>query len=102
MPGPHRRFLEAVERRSRIRDFCTSESAPAGVVEAYNQALRSIADFRQRHIRIAKRFIAVEAKRGLPSLNKADDEKVQGTGGTPLEEFLGQNRDNTLAGVIAR
>jgi len=100
MPGPHRRFLEAIEERSKIRQFCTSPSASQEVVEAYNSALRAIAHFRQRHIRIAQRYIIREARGGKPQSSTDGDGKAQGTGGTPLAEFLGQNREETLAGIV--
>ena len=114
MPGPHRRFLEHVERIANIRAFVEANSNDKALSAAYDACLAMLRAFRDKHINMVSRYIIIkarEAQRGrsitppsakvvnLASANRAaaDDprRKLRGSGGTALIPFLKQARDET-------
>ncbi len=77
MPPGHRRFVEDVALRSKLRQRAREGSkALAG---AYNAVVVAIDRFRRRHIRLARDYIAVPS--GMVAGEK-------GTGGTNFVDFL--------------
>lgn len=84
MPAPHRSFIEAVERTSRLREraSCGSEALRG----SYNEVIHQTAEFRRAHIKIAQDYIAG------PSPGSVQ----RGTGGTSFASFLNSVLDETL------
>jgi indoleamine 2,3-dioxygenase len=124
MPGPHRRFLEHVERVANLRDFVSAHAEEnAALRTAYDACLAMLRAFRDAHIRIVSRYIIAKSRAGHPSsagagaarLNLASASsktaasasdsagaaasaglrRLRGTGGTALIPFLKQARDET-------
>ncbi|KID77655.1 Indoleamine 2,3-dioxygenase [Metarhizium guizhouense ARSEF 977] len=93
MPAEHRRFLEQVERQRTIREVVMSLPAVHDIRAAYDAAIDSMYDLRSKHLSVVARYISV------PS-SKSRSERVAGTGGTFLNSFLRQARDNTKAAKV--
>lgn len=91
-PTGHRRFIEDVRAASRLRDF-VSRTGHKGLTEAYNGAVKAVADFRGRHLEYAATYIN---KQGGKSTGNNPD---VGTGGTPFMKYLKKHRDET-AGML--
>jgi indoleamine 2,3-dioxygenase len=105
MPGPHRRFLEHVERIANIRAFVLENSHDRALTTAYDACLAMLRALRDKHIQIVTRYIILksrESRSGSRSLSpqsakvkRSKIEKGRGTGGTALLPFLKQARDET-------
>jgi indoleamine 2,3-dioxygenase len=94
MPGPHRRFIAALERNEKevvIRDFIEKHRAknPA-LADAYNATLEELVAFRRTHLSFAGSYIARQA-------NKVHNPTAAGTGGTPFMTYLHDHVEQTLA-----
>ncbi|KAH8596171.1 Indoleamine 2,3-dioxygenase [Bisporella sp. PMI_857] len=107
MPGPHRAFLEVIEREAGVREYVEA-SADEELTSAYNEAVDSLGRLRDSHIRMVTRYIVSPAAKGnaqgkggvggglnlaVASMGKKDG--LEGTGGTQLMPFLKQSRDET-------
>ncbi|KAJ5383396.1 hypothetical protein N7517_001307 [Penicillium concentricum] len=108
MPGPHRRFLEALSARSNVRLFIL-DSPVQPVKDAYNAAVNELKAFRDAHIQMVTRYIVmasrqpnpIEQAKGRMNLATASSQmketgaktKLAGTGGTDLIPFLKKTRD---------
>ncbi|AMW05994.1 hypothetical protein [Gemmatimonas phototrophica] len=89
MPPPHRTFVEDAERDTRVRERVVG-GTPA-LQQGYNEALATIATFREAHMRLAHDYIVA------PSGATRD---MAGTGGTALDSFLrGAHRSTSNAHV---
>jgi indoleamine 2,3-dioxygenase len=99
MPGPHRRFLEALSRVSNLRDFVTECVDGEELREAYDACLAGLRRFRDIHIQIVSRYILVPS--GKVAVKKPNPGGETGTGGTQLIPFLKQVREETMEGVAA-
>ncbi|KAF1814828.1 Indoleamine 2,3-dioxygenase [Eremomyces bilateralis CBS 781.70] len=114
MPGPHRRFLEHVEKVANIRPFVTARRNNRALVVAYDACLAMLRAFRDKHIQMVSRYIIVKSREsrshsrsiavlttGTPTSIPASEStrpgrrKLRGTGGTALIPFLKQARDET-------
>jgi indoleamine 2,3-dioxygenase len=125
MPGPHRRFLQAVEAVANIRDFVDSNKSHRQLTVAYDACLAMLRALRDKHIQMVSRYIIVKSREsrsmsrtrresspepivrrgaGIAGIRYGrDDEpgaaqrkkKIRGTGGTALISFLKQARDET-------
>ncbi|KAF2462146.1 indoleamine 2,3-dioxygenase subfamily [Lineolata rhizophorae] len=115
MPGPHRRFLEAVASVANIREFVSRRKKRDGALTtAFDACLAMLRAFRDKHIQMVSRYIIVKSRESrshsrsmsprqqAPRVNLAgadDDEqqrrRLRGTGGTALIPFLKQARDET-------
>ncbi|KAK1976844.1 indoleamine 2,3-dioxygenase [Colletotrichum cereale] len=113
MPGPHKRFLEHVSRMGSIREFAKlpiSTAEQKSFREAYQVAIKTMAEFRNKHLQIVTRYIVLPSKKAyhgakvdLASTSAVKDEQLTGTGGTALMPFLKQTRNETLkAGQLER
>jgi indoleamine 2,3-dioxygenase len=80
MPGPHRRFLEHVERVANLRDFVTAHADNAGLRTAYDACLAMLRAFRDAHIRIVSRYIVAKS-RGHASSGSASSTGSAASGG---------------------
>lgn len=88
MPPAHRRFLETVEARSRVREAVISSGDPA-LREVYNACIEGVQRFRALHLQYAAEYIYKQ---------HAKDPKNPtgvGTGGTPFMQYLKKHRDES-------
>ncbi|ETN43662.1 uncharacterized protein HMPREF1541_02821 [Cyphellophora europaea CBS 101466] len=120
MPGPHRRFLQAVENVANIREFVELNRSNRTLCVAYDACLAMLRSLRDKHIQMVSRYIIVKSRESRSkSRSRADHEDVssttgrglasiryktgagekprtkRGTGGTALIPFLKQARDET-------
>jgi indoleamine 2,3-dioxygenase len=119
MPGPHRRFLQAVEGVSNIREFVDLHRSDRTLCVAYDACLAMLRSLRDKHIQMVSRYIIVKSResrsksrtRGEPEATSTTSrglaavryktgagekpKKTRGTGGTALIPFLKQARDET-------
>lgn len=124
MPGPHRRFLQAVESVANIREFVENNRQNAQLTVAYDACLAMLRSLRDKHIQMVSRYIIVKSResrsrsrpraeaqgpeptptpgRGIASIQFGPKstaaerkKKTRGTGGTALIPFLKQARDET-------
>jgi len=93
-PIAHRRFIDDVRATSELRAFVSSHGGK-GLVDAYNAAVRAVADFRTLHLEYAASYIAQQHRR-----SPGNDTEV-GTGGTPFMKYLKKHRDETAAYLIS-
>lgn len=61
MPGPHRRFLHAVECVANIRDFVEKHQTNTELCVAYDACLAMPKSLRNKHIQIVSRYIIVKS-----------------------------------------
>ncbi|KAJ4366758.1 tryptophan 2,3- dioxygenase [Ascochyta clinopodiicola] len=112
MPGPHRRFLEAVERVANIREFVESKRSDRALTTAFDACLAMLRTLRDKHIQLVSRYIIIksrENKSAAPkqamnqpqpvnlanTVQRSGSKALRGTGGTALIPFLKQARDET-------
>ena len=121
MPGPHRRFLQAVEGVANIREYVEMNRSNRNLTVAYDACLAMLRTLRDKHIQMVSRYIIVKSResrslsrsRGQASPDPAPTRghglasiryktgvgekprKTRGTGGTALIPFLKQARDET-------
>lgn len=112
MPGPHRRFLEEVERVANIREFVESNRGNRALTTAFDACLAMLRTLRDKHIQLVSRYIIVksrETKAVAPkqamnqpqpinlanTVQRSGSKALRGTGGTALIPFLKQARDET-------
>ncbi|KAK6363842.1 hypothetical protein TWF730_001249 [Orbilia blumenaviensis] len=62
MPGPHRRFLEHLERVSNMQSYVKEHSSYGALTVAYDACLHMLRGFRDKHIQIVSRYIVLPAK----------------------------------------
>lgn len=62
MPGPHARFLTAVESTTNIRPFVLAYPAHRALTLAYDAALAMLRALRDKHIRLVSRYIIVKSR----------------------------------------
>ncbi|KAI8841226.1 Indoleamine 2,3-dioxygenase [Chytridium lagenaria] len=80
MPGPHRRFIDAVAESYSIRSF----------IHIFNKCVEGMRAFRDKHIQMVTVYIVIPARK----------RRTRGTGGTNLIPFLKQTRNETRAAMI--
>ncbi|KAF9163327.1 hypothetical protein DFQ26_002720 [Actinomortierella ambigua] len=67
MPGPHRAFLDHLAEVANLRDYVEQHGdANPDLVQVYNASVAQIQEFRSIHIRVATRYVVMQAKRGPP------------------------------------
>lgn len=92
-PTEHRRFIDDVRARSRLRGF-VENSGHRGLADAYNANVQAISDFRTRHLEYAASYINKQGK------TAAGNDTDVGTGGTPFMKYLKKHRDETKANLV--
>ncbi|QDS76224.1 hypothetical protein FKW77_008634 [Venturia effusa] len=123
MPGPHRRFLEQIERVANIRQYVSQHRDNRALTGAFDACLAMLRAFRDKHIQIVSRYIIVKSRESRPHSRSISPQrqhlssgpkkvnlasasanatspsttlkKLRGTGGTALIPFLKQARDET-------
>ncbi|KAI9368156.1 Indoleamine 2,3-dioxygenase [Aspergillus egyptiacus] len=106
MPGPHRRFLEDLEKGPSLRDFVTREPSDDALVRAFHHAVEQLAKLRSKHLQVVARYVVLPATRkarsssAVTSVQKQGERReLHGTGGMPVMTFLKQVRDETVLAV---
>lgn len=108
MPAPHRRFIQHVRETSKIRELALLPAISVEherLREMYSMTVRTLSDFRNKHIQLVTRYIVLPARqanagkrKNLASISAnphTSDQELTGTGGTMLLPFLKQSRDET-------
>lgn len=106
MPRHHRNFLRHLTANPRpVRNLVIGGDPK--LVEAYNDAVNAVKQFRDTHIRIVALYIIGPASRERRAAKTAEGagwvEKkppIKGTGGTHLVQFLRGVRDKTAEAVV--
>ena len=106
MPRHHRNFLRHLTVNPRpVRDLVIDRDPK--LVEAYNEAVNAVKQFRDAHIRIVAVYIIGPAGRERTAAKEAEEagleEKrppLKGTGGTNLAQFLRGVRDKTAEAMV--
>lgn len=85
MPPAHARLIADLEAPGQhLRNFCAQHPA---LVDAFDAAVRALADFRALHLGLAFRFVR--------QWDDRSDDDVLGTGGTAFMPYLRAHRDAT-------
>lgn len=88
-PPGHRRFIEDVAARSKLRAF-VAESGDAALIGVYNGIIEHVQKFRTRHLEYAAKYINMQAR-------DSEGNPVDiGTGGTPFMKYLKKHRDESV------
>ncbi|MCS6919221.1 MAG: indoleamine 2,3-dioxygenase [Fimbriimonadales bacterium] len=88
MPPAHRRFLEAVETRSSVRQ-AVLELGDAALREVYNACVEGVQRFRALHLEYAAAYIYKQQAKDPKNPTSV------GTGGTPFMRYLKKHRDES-------
>ncbi|GLB40734.1 putative indoleamine 2,3-dioxygenase [Lyophyllum shimeji] len=110
MPRHHRQFLQHLAANPRpLRKIVSSSKDPA-LLEAYNNAVLALKEFRDAHMIIVALYIIGPSRRPVPNAvteHLREDfkkdygvETLKGTGGTELARFLKDVRDRTAGAVL--
>ncbi len=92
-PVQHRRFIEDLAARSKLRAFVAGAGSQ-NLKDAFNANLEQVARFRTRHLEYAASYINKQA-----SAQPGNDPDV-GTGGTPFMKYLKKHRDENAAQLV--
>lgn len=118
MPGGHARFLEDVIEAANIRDYVSSHSEDVELTTAFNEAIKALTNFRDKHLQLVSRYIIIPSRLPPPAKKPArqdlaaatttaarrgsSTQELVGTGGTKLLPFLKQARNDTTATALDR
>ncbi|MGD8327603.1 MAG: indoleamine 2,3-dioxygenase [Sphingomonadales bacterium] len=92
-PKTHRRFIEDVGTKSRLRPFI-AVSERNSLHEAYKICVEDVARFRTKHLEYAAQYINKQ------SISGPGNDVDVGTGGTPFMRYLKKHRDENRAQSI--
>lgn len=99
----HRRFIEEIEKTSRVRRIVIENALTDPSLKlVFDECVNALVSFRNRHIQIVTKYILVpkatqNSERGMRSYKTLDD---VGTGGTGIMPFLKNVRDTTKECVL--
>lgn len=85
-PPAHRRFIDDLRAKSRLRDHIQAAGSRS-LKALYNDCVTKLARFRTRHLDYAASYINKQAK------GDAGNDTSVGTGGTPFMKYLKKHRD---------
>lgn len=95
MPTGHRRFIEYAGEGPSLRERLLGPCRGCtGAVDAYNEVVRALADFRRQHLEFAGLYIHAQAQR------TDSNPTAVGTGGTPFMRYLKLHGETTEAHLI--
>lgn len=109
MPGPHRDFLNHMDKISNVRDYVMTSASGPDVMDAYNLAVQRLREFRDIHIQIVVKYVVIPSRKvpekqpdgmNLAVASTNDKSQLRGTGGTELMPFLKQSRDETQRATV--
>lgn len=87
MPGPHRRFLEAVAQCANVRPYVEARRGNAALATAYDACLAMLRAFRDKHIQIVSRYIILQSRETASAASNA-----HAAAGTPATHPLKQQQ----------
>lgn len=93
-PPAHRKLIEDVRDKSKLREFAM-KSGSDSLTCAYNDCIAKLAQFRTKHLEYAASYINKQAK--TSEGNHTD----VGTGGTPFMRYLKKHRDEVQQQLIS-
>ncbi|XP_069125749.1 indoleamine 2,3-dioxygenase 2-like [Argopecten irradians] len=67
MPQGHRRLIEILEQRSRIRQY-VNYSGDKALMSAFETCLQGLADFRSYHIKMVAKYFVIPSKGSVPGI----------------------------------
>ncbi|KAK1221994.1 hypothetical protein PQX77_015173 [Marasmius sp. AFHP31] len=115
MPRHHRNFLSHLGSSQRpLRQFVINNAGAgqegSALMDAYNQAIVALKEFRDKHIVIVTLYIIGPARRATQRSTETEGgeevqqgkEELKGTGGTNLARFLKDVRDGTKGATLDR
>ena len=89
MPPQHRSFIKAISKQPSVRKYI-EDTRSKELATKYNECIKSIAAFRNRHFGLVKDYIIQQSRLQDPNSH------AKGTGGTvKLEELLQGARENS-------
>jgi indoleamine 2,3-dioxygenase len=109
MPRAHRDFLNLVSKLTPLRLFVQNNRQNQDLVDAYDNCMKQLRAWRDRHLAVVWKYIARPARRAAEAAIKSqggagsssdeppknDNENLRGTGGTALLPFLRQTRNES-------
>ena len=81
MPGPHRRFLQDLEKVANIREFVEANRHNRRLVLAYDASLGMLKALRDKHIQMVSRYIIVKSRER--SVSRTRGRQVDRDAGSP-------------------
>lgn len=87
MPPNHRAFVEAAANGPSVREFVAGDDS-RHLRAAYNDCLRQLVAFRERHIDVVKQYVAIPLG------------ETTGTGGTPYARYLDSFTEDTCESLL--
>ena len=118
MPRHHRKFLDHLSSAPRPLRELVIKAGDSVLLEAYNEALTALKEFRDAHMKVVALYIIGPSRRpalspdgdvrtdpwqghGIIKLEDGERERhLKGTGGTELVRFLKDVRDRTAASIL--
>lgn len=88
MPQADLQFLSTVESECSLREYVLKSSETL-LIQAYNELVNSVGDFREEHIKISIDYIH------KPAAKYSSDKGEEGTGGSPYMSYLRKHREET-------
>ena len=120
MPGPHKRFLEDMERVSNIPEYVNSHKDNVALTIAFDSCLAMLTALRNVHLNIVTRYVIMKSRESrtrersqspvmrrrkldiasASNMKEGEKKELKGTGGTALVSFLKQARDETTENAV--